>query len=677
MLVSAAAGPLGSFPMDLAAPASAAEIVVTGRALEDGFVASQPRLVLDAARLAPASGRLEDALAAVPGLATFRRASAASASPTAQGVTLRALGGNAASRAALTLDGVPQADLFAGWITFPLLDAVPLESATVTRGGGSLVAGPGAVAGAIALQSAMPATFLHLRGGSRASFDGAGGLSFGVRTGGAMGLAGRVRRSDGFLIVDPRRAGAVDVPARYRQWAIRGRAVVPVGAVTELQASLAAFDDRRLRGIAGSDTSVAGGDAAIRLVHRGPVQAEALVFAQLRNFTARALAIAPGRTVATLTLDQFATPASGVGGRLEVRPLPRLRIGGDWRFAEGETNERFRFVAGTPSALREAGGASRSAGAFIEVGHVLRSGLELSAGGRIDGWRLSDARLLETDIATGERIRDARAPDRQGWQGSWRGGLGWRLTGADAWRLSATGWSGWRLPTLNELHRPFRVGQDAIAANPGLDPETSLGAEVAVAFEPRPTLALAVTGFHTRLNGAIANVTLAQGPGVFPGVGFVGAGGAFRQRQNLAGIRSTGVEADARLSHGPWSIAGGAAVARARVDGGAAAPTLTGKRPAQAPGWWAHAGLAYEAGVVAARLDLRAEGARFEDDLNQRRLAPATTVDASLHWRPVDGLVLTLDIHNLANAFIETGFSGALVERAEPRAIFLGLRLGG
>ena len=66
--------------------------------------------------LAAPSGRIEDVLGAVAGFQQYRRSDSRSSNPSAQGVTLRALGGNATSRALVTLDGVPMADPFFGYI---------------------------------------------------------------------------------------------------------------------------------------------------------------------------------------------------------------------------------------------------------------------------------------------------------------------------------------------------------------------------------------------------------------------------------------------------------------------------------------------------------------------------------------------------------------------------------
>src|SRR5829696_7813171 len=133
-------------------------IVVTGRGLDPGRGEDVYDLVtIGRERLAAsASNRLEDLLRDVPGFHQFRRSDARSANPTSQGATLRALGGNASSRALLILDGVPQTDPFGGWISWPAYDPQRLARARITRGGGAVVNGPGALAGTIELESAGP-----------------------------------------------------------------------------------------------------------------------------------------------------------------------------------------------------------------------------------------------------------------------------------------------------------------------------------------------------------------------------------------------------------------------------------------------------------------------------------------------------------------------------------------
>ena len=105
------------------------EIVVTGTGLAPTPAApAYDTQEIGAERLAAsASGRIEDALSAIAGFQQFRRSDSRSANPSAQGVTLRALGGNATSRSLVLLDGVPMADPFFGYV--PLSALAPRRAA--------------------------------------------------------------------------------------------------------------------------------------------------------------------------------------------------------------------------------------------------------------------------------------------------------------------------------------------------------------------------------------------------------------------------------------------------------------------------------------------------------------------------------------------------------------------
>ena len=120
-------------------PGDAPAIIVTGRGLPPppgtpayGSVVIGRERLMDSA-----SGRIETVLGDVAGFQQFRRSDSRSANPSAQGVTLRALGGNASSRTLMLLDGVPLADPFFGYIPFGALAPERLSVVRVTRGGGS------------------------------------------------------------------------------------------------------------------------------------------------------------------------------------------------------------------------------------------------------------------------------------------------------------------------------------------------------------------------------------------------------------------------------------------------------------------------------------------------------------------------------------------------------------
>ena len=98
-------------------------IIVTGRGLEDlpGMPAYSTRELDREQILSSASGRIEDVLSSVAGFQQFRRSDSRSSNPSAQGVTLRSLGGNATTRALVLLDGVPMVDPFFGYVPLTAL----------------------------------------------------------------------------------------------------------------------------------------------------------------------------------------------------------------------------------------------------------------------------------------------------------------------------------------------------------------------------------------------------------------------------------------------------------------------------------------------------------------------------------------------------------------------------
>ena len=652
-----------------ALPAPPPAIVITGTALSEaraGQVYAVERIGRRQIEQAP-SHELDQLLKDVPGVQLFRRSDARSGHPTSQGVTLRALGGNASSRALLVLDGVPQSDPFGGWVNWPAYDPESLAGIRVVRGGGSVANGPGALAGTIELTSRSEAgTAGELDWGSRNSVEARGRDGVDA-AGGVLSLSGRLERSDGFVPITRQTRGAADHRAPYDEWSARGRWVAPVGSATELQTSISAFHDWRTRGTDFSEDRTNGADASLRLVGRSAWQWSALGYWQWRDLMSSTASLNDNRSVATRVLLQDKVPSYGLGGSIEVRPpMPsgvELRLGADTRRTTGETREFANYVSGEPTRRRHAGGETWTAGLFAEASTEL-GGATLSGGARIDHWQVTGGHLIEQTIATGVITRDELDPKREGWLPTARGGVLAPLGGGLSLRGAA--YLGWRMPTLNELFRPFRAGTDATAANPDLDPERLAGVEAGLDYRAG-SIRLSLTGFVNRLNHAIANVTLGEGPGTFPEVGVVGAGGAFRERQNVRAVKVDGLESSAEWTRGPWAIRASASLSHARMEASGLAAPLNGLRPAQTPRFAGTLSGSWERGGKSAELVLRQVGEQFEDDLNTRVLKAATTLDASAAWPLSRRVQVTARVENLTDALVMAAYNGdGSIERATP-----------
>jgi outer membrane receptor protein involved in Fe transport len=346
-------------------------------------------------------------------------------------------------------------------------------------------------------------------------------------------------------------------------------------------------------------------------------------------------------------------------------------VGADARTVSGETREYFTFVAGNFTRLRVAGGQQADLGVFALHERALTPALHGTAGVRLNRWSETEGHRRETDRATGVASRDDHYADSDGTAFSPSLGLVWKPD--VAWRLRANAQQAFRRPTLNELYRPFRQGANVTEANVELKTEQVTTAEVGAEFRWN-ALTLAATAFWNDLRDAVGNVTIARGPGTFPIVGTLAAGGLGRQRLNLDRMRTQGVELAATwnvakaFSFNAAALFNDATVRRASV-----APALVGKQVAQVPRRSATLGATWRApGQLTFTPRVRWIGRQFEDDENALLLGEAVVVDLGVTRPLTKHLSLFLTAENLANARIETGRSADGVVNVGTRRLLLG-----
>ncbi len=485
---------------------------------------------------------------------------------------------------------------------------------------------------------------------------------------------GYFARGDGFFTTAPADRGLVDTASPYEQANVTLRGVFPA-AGGEVQVRLAGFQDDRQRGQRLVTSGNDGADASLRYVRRDGLPLEVVGYVQAREYRATFARTAADRSTEQPALDQFNTPALGIGGKVEVRPSvgrTRLSLGADIQHREGRTNERFDFDGNALVSTRRAGGESLTYGAFASADVPLSDAATFTLGGRLDRWELSEGFRETVDRFPGplRETNDVFA-ERSGWEPSGRVGVAYEAAGAVTLRAAA--YSGWRLPTLNELYRPFRVGPDATAANEALDPERGYGGEVGIDYRPLSTAKLSLTAFRVHAENAIANVTLAQGPGVFPGVGFVF--GSYRQRLNLDAIDAWGIEAAGSLDIGAVDLFASYALTDAEAEGSGPTAAQDSFTPPQVPRHRANLTASWEEGPLRLGASARYTSRQFEDDLEARPLDDAFVVDAHSRLRLSEHVALTAAAENLFDERVEDGIDvrGATT-LAQPRTIWVGVR---
>ena len=608
------------------------------------------------------SGRIEDVLANVAGFQQFRRSDSRSSNPSAQGVTLRALGGNATSRALVLLDGVPMADPFFGYIPLSAIAPEQLARIRVTRGGGSGPFGAGALAGTIELESAdanaLGPIATSLLGNDRGETEASASLAQELGSGFGV-LSARWDRGQGFYTTPRDERVPASASAAFDSWSVRLSGVAPLSETVEIQVRALAFRDERTLRFDGADSRSEGQDAILRLVGRGDWQFDAVAYAQARNFSN----VVVSSTRFVRVLDQRNTPSTGRGGKFELRPPVggdhTLRLGIDYRRAEGELQEEaYSAFTGNLTERRRAGGSNTNLGLFVE--DDWRAGaLTLTGGMRADRTSIADG-FYRAVNSSGAIAKETIAADRAGWALSWR--VGAAFDASDVLRLRGAAYTGLRLPTLNELYRPFVVFPVVTEANAELRNERLEGFEAGLDFSPSDRFEFSMTAFENRVENAIANVTLTP---------------ILRQRQNLPAIEARGIEASAKAALGSVKLDGSIVYIDASIQGRGPSADVDRNRPPQTPRWAASTTFAWAPAVGWEFAGaLRHVGTQFEDEQESDRLTAATTLGFFARVTMREKLQLVLRGENLTGTRIVTRNSAGSIDVGTPRTFWAGLRYG-
>lgn len=615
--------------------------------------------------------RLDEALRTAPGVSTFRRNDSAAANPTIQGLSIRASAPSGAGRALVTLDGQPLNDPFGGWVIWGAVLPEIIESATILRGAGAGPYGAGALTGTVQLDERRgEGAVLSLEGGEH-GYVRATGVGEAHDNAWSLMLAASAQQTDGWI---PVRVGAGAADTRLWSDSIASAARVEWrDGERVFSARLGGYSESRSAGLVGAESSANGASLSVTLAApAGDLAWRVQAWAMTSDLYNISVATAPDRSTTSPANEQYATPTFGWGGNAALRWTGEtygLEIGADLRTADGETRERFSFSGGQFTRSRIAGGRTLTAGAYVDGWREAGAWL-ITGGARADIYRAWDGSRDERLNATGAPLLHVAPMDTETVAPTAR--LGVRRTFGDV-HLRGAAYAGFRPPTLNELHRPFRVGNDVTEANAALEPEQITGIDAGIGGDHR-VWSWEVGVFATRLEDAIVNVTLGLGPATFPPGVFVPAGGAYRQRQNAGVIEAAGIEAQARGSLGEratWRAA------LNYTDAEFSNGPLQWLRPAQSPEWSLSAGLDWrttETTTLSAALLY--ESARFEDDLNTRQLGAATTLDLRAEQRLAQGVSAYAALDNAFDAEVETTeTAGGIESFGPPRAFRVGIVL--
>jgi outer membrane receptor protein involved in Fe transport len=568
--------------------------------------------VLDAQAIAafPAV-TLDDRLRSVPGFSLFRRSSSRVANPTTQGITLRGLSGSGASRTAVFTDGVPVNDPFGGWVYWNRVPLAAISRVEVSRGGSSDLHGSDAMGGAIRIETASHGATVLAEGGE----DGTSRVSlFGGQRRDRWDARAAIERfvTDGYVLTAPESRGRIDVAAASRHTSAYAGAGVPIctGASADLRAGY--FSERRGNGTpfqANATVTRSGSGSARGGLFDGVWTARGAVLSQ--DYDQTFSNPSPGRASESPTSVQHVDSLARDLGFEWLKPHGRggLLLGATGRFVDAQLSD-LSFVTGAVTAAD----ARQKTSALFAQATVPAGRATVGAGLRGEFWR--------SRRADGSDSRDQRfvVP---------RASVAFRAN--EYLSLRAAYQDGHRSPTINELYRPFRVGNVLTRANAALGPERSRGWE-ASALVIRPWMSARAAFFWTTLDDAIVNVTLESGSTIV------------RQRQNAGRIRARGleIESDLRLGGGVAATAALAAIDSTFTHGS----DLAGLRVPQVPRMQASAGFRGTWPRLTAAVEWRFIGRQYDDDRNAFVLDRSSVADLKAAWRAGRGFELFAAVEN-------------------------------
>jgi len=581
---------------------------------------------------------LDDILRQAPGFELYRREGSLFANPTSQGVSLRGVGSNGASRAAVLLDGIPINDPFGGWVYWTQVPRVSIESVQVINGGASDMYGGGSLGGVVNIESRpLRSSFasVEMSYGNESTPDVS--VDAGVLLGQwGISATGQALKTLGYILVPPGQRGTMDIPAGTGDLAGSLTVSRKLGEQGMIFVRGNLFGESRENGtpVQTNNTRMPSLDVGWNWSQARWGAFSARVYGSSEVFNQNFSSVAASRDSEFLT-DRQRSPSQQVGfagqwrrsfGRQEVT------AGIEGRDVQGHSAET-TFTAVAPKADVDAGGRQRIIGYFAQDAVQIARTWVLTFGGRVDTWLnsrgytnsfpLPSGPVSVTDFAN--RSQTAFSPR-----------VSLLHTFGHGVSASASVYQAFRPPTLNELYRNYRVGNTVTDANPTLLAETLTGGEAGVSLQEwGERLTIRGNLFWSDIANPVSNVPISYAP-----AGCVSNPTSCTlitdQRQNLGVARARGVELSAEW-HLPRGLrfSGEYILTDSTVLSAPAQPELVGLRVPQIPLNGFNAQFSWSNPKWTAGVQARFVGNQFDDAANLFPLGNAFTVDAEVSRRLV------------------------------------------
>lgn len=588
-----------------------------------------------------------------PSFSFFRRQNSLFAAPQTQGVSLRSIGATAAPRTLVLRDGIPQNDPFGGWVPWARYTPRNIESVQILPGKQAASWGNQSSGGVILIDSLRPENEVHQAQLTIGSFSTIAADTQHSFSSGKHAFSVNLMRSesDGDYLIHSSDRGPIDEQAGFETLGIDVSHHFQINQDLRLESSVSYYDEERVNGTPATYYNTEALDLSLRLVgSTHDKEWSASLYYQDRTLESLFSSVNASRTAETPVLDQFDIPADGIGGNFVIASddFDNIRVvtGVDIRHLTGETNEDVLI----PNRRRVAGGEQTLGGLFFKLGNQPERATSYELNLRLDHWSLNQGSRTETSNASGVVSLDAKYRDRSDWEPSVSFSAAHELT--ERVTLDVGSAYTFRLPTINELYRPFRVGDDITEANPELDPERFLSLDAALNWEASDRFTINSGLFHYWISDAIANVRTTAPTGVF-----VPTGGSYSERQNVNSATVFGWQSSIEFRPSDaLTVAVNYLYTHTEFTDSNIQSSLEGNAFPQVPTHKATLRADYQFNSALQIFGTLEYGSsQYDDPLNSRKLPDFVTGQIGASYQVTEQLRLTARIDNLADATILTG----------------------
>lgn len=615
----------------------------------------------------------QDLLREVPGVELPRTSSLVGG--TAQIVSIR---GVDEGRTAVLFDGFPINDAWGEWIDWGRVPKGMLDRIEVVEGGTSNLYGNGAMGGVISFFSrplAPGAVNMLVEGGSREIRHGL--LSAGVPVYGALtaNVSADYQDGGGYNLTAPGQRGSIDVPSGIIQRNLYTRLNFAPSDNFSLFVTGHRFGDNRNLGSPLAYQTRDQGDLDLGMdlgrYDTGLFSVRAWDGKQAehqRSTTIRAGGRAAEDSNVVANIPSHDWGASAVWTRAGLLGLESFTAGADYRHMQGNFDE-VDFNTACPGAscgtvVRRvlSGGDQALSGAFAQAIAAPLTPLRIELSARVDQWNNNDGHSI--DAASGavnyaDRSKSAFSPR-----------LGVRYQLLSSLSIHGAVYHAFRAPNLAELYRKQISATQITVPNPNLSPETALGREAGLDWQPLEWLQMKGTWYVADYRDFNVPTTIPSSSN--PGCGTIAT---CRQRLNVNRSRSEGGEAYVAVKPiAPLFLSASVNYDDARQQSNLPAGTTTKPHINRVPSPRQTIRATYSSTLLGDVTAIwRHEGTTTT--LQGFQLDPYSVVDANVRRQIVPGVTGFVSIENVGNTKYEINLSAAtngIVSLGMPRTIRVG-----